>query len=46
MRKKIDPAIKATAALEAVKGELTMAEIAAKFQVHPNLGTGWKRSCV
>jgi transposase-like protein len=43
MRKKIDPAIKAKAALEALKGELTIAEIAAKFQVHPNMVTGWKR---
>jgi transposase-like protein len=43
MRKKIDPAIKAKAALEALKGELTIAEIAAKFQVHPNMVTNWKR---
>jgi len=43
MRKKIDPAIKAKAALEAIKGELTIAEISAKFQVHPNMVTGWKR---
>ena len=43
MRKKIDPAIKAKAALEAIKGELTLAEIAAKYQVHPNMVTGWKR---
>ncbi len=43
MRKKIAPAIKAKAALEALKGELTIAEIAAKFQVHPNMVTGWKR---
>lgn len=43
MRKKIDPAIKAKAALEAIKGELTLAEIAAKYQVHPNMVTNWKR---
>jgi len=43
MRKKIDPVIKAKAALEALKGELTLAEIAAKFQVHPNMITAWKR---
>lgn len=40
MRKKIDPAIKAKAALEALKGELTIAEIASKFQVHQNMVTG------
>ena len=43
MRKKIDPATKAKAALEAIKGELTIAEISAKYQVHPNMVTGWKR---
>ena len=43
MRKKIDPAIKAKAALDALKGELTIAEIAAKYQVHPNMITGWRR---
>lgn len=43
MRKKIDPAIKARAALDALKGELTIAEIAAKYQVHPNMVTGWRR---
>jgi len=43
MRKKIDPAIKAKAALDALKGEMTIAEIAAKYQVHPNMVTGWRR---
>lgn len=43
MRKKIDPAIKARAAVDALKGELTIAEIAAKYQVHPNMVTGWRR---
>jgi transposase-like protein len=43
MRKKIDPAIKAKAAVDALKGELTIAEIAAKYQVHPNMVTGWRR---
>lgn len=42
MRKKIDPAIKAKAALDALKGELTIAEIAAKYQVHPNMVTRWR----
>jgi len=43
MRKKVDPVIKAKAALEAYKGELTIAEIATKYQVHPNMVTKWKR---
>ena len=37
MRKKIDPAIKARAALDALKGELTIAEIAAKYCCGPAL---------
>lgn len=43
MRKKIEPAIKAKAALEAYRGELTIAEIATKYGVHPNMITTWKR---
>ena len=43
MRKKIDPVTKAKAALEALKGELTIAEIAAKYKAHPNMVVRWKR---
>lgn len=37
MRNKIDAVTKAKAALEAIKGELTIAEIAAKYKAHPNM---------
>ena len=42
-RKKYDDAFKARVALEAVKGELTIAEIASKYEVHPNLIQNWRR---
>lgn len=29
--------------MDALKGELTIAEIASKYEVHPNMVTGWKR---
>jgi len=42
-RKKYDDVFKARVALEAVKGELTIAEIASKYEVHPNLILNWRR---
>ena len=43
MRKKIDPALKAKVALEAIKGEKTVSEIASQFGVHPNQVTQWRK---
>lgn len=34
---------KAKVALEALRGDKTVAEIAAKYEVHPNQVTDWKR---
>ncbi len=42
MRKIIEAGIKARAALEAYKGEKTLAEIGSKYGVHPNMVTRWK----
>jgi len=42
-RKTYDDQFKARAALEAVKGEKTISEIAAQFEVHPNQIMKWKK---
>ena len=41
-RRNHSPAFKAKVALLAVRGELTTAEIAKKFDIHPNLIAQWK----
>jgi len=46
MRRKIDATLKAKVALEAIKGEKTVSEIAAKFEVHPNQVTQWRKIVV
>ena len=43
MRKNHDAAFKAKVALEAVKGEKTIAQIAGEYGVHPNQIGQWKK---
>ncbi len=42
-RRKFSAEFKAKVALEALSGELTLAELASKYDVHPTQIAGWKR---
>lgn len=42
-RRRFVPEFKAKVALEALAGELTLAELAARHDIHPNLIQQWKR---
>jgi transposase len=43
-RKQYSPSFKAKVALAAVKNEETVAELAARFKIHPTLINNWKRA--
>jgi transposase-like protein len=43
MRKRYDKEFKAKVAIEALRGEKTIQEIAIAYGVHPNLVTNWKK---
>jgi transposase len=42
-RRRFSAEFKAKVALEALRGEAALAELATKFEVHPNLIAQWKR---
>ncbi len=42
-RRNFSAAFKAKVALEALRGDQTLAELASRHRVHPNLITKWKR---
>jgi transposase len=45
-RKRYAAEFKAKVALEAIKGEETLAQLASRYGVHPNMITQWKRNAV
>jgi transposase len=45
-RKRYAAEFKAKVALEAIKGEQTLAELAARYNLHPNMITNWKRQAI
>jgi putative transposase len=46
MRKRYDGSFKARVALEAIRGERTVSEIAAVYGVHPNQISKWKKQAL
>lgn len=46
MKKKYESGFKSRVALEALRGESTIAEIAGKYQVHPNQVMSWKKRLI
>jgi transposase len=46
IRRRFSADFKAKVALEAIRGERTIAELAMKYQLHPNQITQWKRQAI
>ena len=45
-RNRYSAEFKAKVALDAIKGECTIAELGNRYQLHPNMITNWKRQAV
>jgi len=42
-RKQYSPQFKAKVAIEAIRGEKTVPELASQYEIHPTMLNGWKR---
>lgn len=45
-RKRCSAEFKAKVALEAIRGEHTLSELATRYDMHPNMITNWKRRAI
>jgi len=45
-RKRYSAEFKAKVALEAIRGEQTISELASRYELHPNMITNWKRQAI
>jgi len=45
-RRRFSAEFKARVALEAIQGEQTVSELAARHGIHPNMISGWKRQAI
>lgn len=45
-RRRFSAEFKAKVALEAIQGEQTVNELAARYELHPNMIAGWKRQAI
>ena len=45
-RRNVSPEFKAKVALAAMRGDGTMAELASRYQIHPNMIAKWKRDAL
>ncbi len=45
-RKNPSPDFKAKVALEAIREEMTLAELSKKYCIHPNMISGWDRAAI
>ena len=45
-RRNFSAQFKAKVALEALRGEHTLSELAARYEIHPNMITNWKKRVI
>lgn len=45
-RKRYSAEFKANVALEAIRAEMSLAELAKKYSIHPTMISGWKKTAI